>query len=159
MTKPSVGFLFLVVVALGAAGFFGWGLMTPPLERAWTTMIDLEAGARGRLDKSERKALTKMLRRHPGLASPGIISANEDGRIEKKYAYVVRRSAKDPGVLRVRGDVRVVGRLGNDRVDGNAEPNEPFEWTLPNDGPFPQLVELRFPKKKKRRAVVVEVTR
>lgn len=158
MTRPSVGFLFLVVVAVVAAAFFSWGLSTPPLERAWTTMIDLEAGARGRLDKSERAALAKTLRRHPGLATPGIISANENGRIEKKYAYVVRRSAEDPGVLRVRGDVRVVGRIGKDRVDGNATPGEPFEWTLPNDGPFPQLVELRFPKKKKRRAVVVEVT-
>jgi hypothetical protein len=160
MTKPSAGFMLLVVVFVGAATFFAWGLATPPLHTAWGTMIDLEAGTRGRLGTKERKALAKVLRRHDGLAASGIISANDSGRVHEKYAYVVRRRAEDPGRIRVTGDARVVVRLGRKKVEGRTHADQPFVWDMPDDGPFPQLVELRFPKKKKtRRAVVVEVVK
>lgn len=164
MTRPSVGFLYLVLVAIGVVAFFAWVAATPPLDAAWQITIDLESGARGRLDAEERQLLQDVLREHPPLADAlvegrahHIISPNDRGHVDAKFAYLVRRSAEDPRTIRVsaREDVRVRVRLGDDRARGKARPGEPFVYTAPDDV-FPQLIELRFPKKKRRNAVQIE---
>jgi hypothetical protein len=164
VTRPSVGFVYLILVAVGVVAFFAWAAATPPLDAAWQITIDLESGARGRLDADERRLLQDALRRHPPLAdnlvegrSFGIISPNDRGHIDAKFAYLIRRSAADPKTVRVhaREDVRVRVRAGKTKAKGEATPDTPFVFTAPDDR-FPQLIELRFPKKKRRNAVRVE---
>jgi hypothetical protein len=160
----------LLLVALGAVAFFAWGLVTPRLDEVWRIAIELQLGARPALSRAELRHLQDALADHPQLADhltegehAGIFSAHEDGRVEGEYAYLVRRSPQEPGRLEVAfagsetlGMVEVTARTTKQGERGRAEPGEPFAWTLPDSGPFPQLVEIRL---KKGRAEQDEETR
>lgn len=168
MRPPSIGFVWGAVVLAGALSFFAWGLSTPPLEAVWTMTIELGAGSRGRLDEDERRQLARAMMRHPKLAEDiaadayqGILSSNDAGRVTKKYAYLVRIDGADPRIVvrydgvRNEGAVKVRMRVDDRVEDATISPDRPFETTLP-DGPYPQLVELRFPQMKKKDAVRIE---
>ncbi len=170
MMRPSVGFLYLVLVGALTIAFFAWAAETPPLDAAWQITIELEAGARGRLEPEERKLVQDVLHRHPALADAlvegrpyGIISPTDRGHVDEKFAYLVRRSAEDPGRIVVHyrgtddgGKVKVRARVGKARTKGETTTDAPFTFVAP-DTRFPQLIELRFPKKRGRDAVRIEV--
>lgn len=176
--RPSAGFILLFLVALGAAAFFAWGLTRPRLDEVWRIAIELELGERPALSGAELRHLQDALADHPQLADSmaegehaGVFSAHEDGRVEGGYAYLVRRSAREPGRLEVafagsetRGAVEVTARTTRERESGRAEPGKPFAWRLPDSGPFPQLVEIRLKKgrtkqgdEERRHAVRIEL--
>lgn len=168
--RPSLGFVYLVLVAVFTLAFFAWAAATPPLDAAWQITIDLEAGARGRLEPDERQLLQDVLRDHPPFADAlvegrphGIISPTDGGHVDEKFAYLVRRTADDPAKIRVHyrgtddgGSVRIRVRVNKTRAKGEAATDAPFTFVAPDDR-FPQLIELRFPKKRGRDAVRIEV--
>jgi hypothetical protein len=155
---PGAGFVALVgAVGMGLA-FFGWGVRKPPLEEVWRMQTELELGTRGALSDRELRLFQDVLQRHPELAesllagaSHGAVSASNSGQVEIGYAYLVRRRADPPVVLRVRSsgtsaradlpEVRV--RVLQQSASGAARADTPFEWTPPGEGPFPQLIEVR----------------
>jgi len=156
--KPSAGFMFLVLVVIGTACFFGWGLSRPRLEEVWRLDIELGLGKRPALSRGEMELLQSALVDHPAIAEflsedkhAGVFSANDDGKVEGEYAYLVRDSADSHGLLTVsyagarkRGAVSVTTRTLRERHQGLTRRDQPFEWRLPDDGPFPQLVEIRL---------------
>jgi hypothetical protein len=167
--RPGAGFLFFVAVTVAAMGFASWGLAVPPLERVWQMDIELRSGARGPLDASERALLQDVILRHPEVADflvedkhAGIFSDNDNGQIDQRYAYLIRRSPR-PRTLEIAyrgtdpdGSVKVKLRAGPTRLKGKTSAQQPLRWRLSDEGPFPQLVELRF-KRKGRHTVRVDL--
>jgi len=156
--RPSFGFLYLVLVLAGALAFFGWGLAQPKLDRVAEMLSLLQTGHRDPLSADERALLQDILLRYPELGQSlvenrpsGIFSKNENGRVDEKYAYLIRLTPQDPHFLQVRyagtsalGRVRVSAWAQGEEQQGEAGPGQNFLWTLPQSGPYPQLVELRF---------------
>jgi len=68
---------------------------------------------------------------------------------------VLRRMAAAPGELRVSSPtgarLALVARTASAQRLGVASGDKPFVWNLPNDGPFPQLVDVRLVSEKKMR--------
>jgi hypothetical protein len=174
--RPSPGFLLVVAVYVGVAALLGWALRTPPLETVWRLDLELSLGTRDALSAGERELLQQALVDHPDLGGfltedkhAGVFSANRDGRVEIAYAYLVRRSPASPGRLRVtyagaeaEGAVDVRVTTATQRGGGLTSREAPFLWQLADDGPFPQLVELRFENvdaKKKKRHHPVQIDR
>lgn len=169
--RPSIGFLLLVALTAGTVAFFAWGLQTPPLDEVWRMDVELALGLRPALSGRERGLLQASLVRHAALGEyliedkhAGIFSANVDGYVEGKYAYLIRLHPDDPGHVTVSyagtrdpGAVKVRVRTATAKTEGQALSSAPFVFELPSDGPFPQLVEVRLAKarakgdKKKRR--------
>jgi hypothetical protein len=96
-TPPSLGFCAIALTYLLTAGFFAWGLTTPPLDRAWQLHHQLKTGDVYALSGEDRELLTSAMARHPALAGAllssgqvGIISAHHDGWIETPEVTVVR---------------------------------------------------------------------
>jgi hypothetical protein len=161
--RPGLGFVIVVLGALGALGFSLWGLATPPLESAWRLQIELMVGRREPLRKDELRLLQRMLVKEDKLADDmlrgapaGLISANARGFVENGYAYVVRRSPDTPSALvvtpaglAVNQDVEVHVRVATGDVSsGTATKDAPFATKLPQDGSFPQLIEVRVGSEK-----------
>ncbi|HZA52556.1 MAG TPA: hypothetical protein VE549_17550, partial [Myxococcaceae bacterium] len=133
-------------------------LRAPPLDQLWRVHTELDLGSRGALSNHERALFEGALRRHPELADAlleeapsGLISASESGRVTIGYAYLIRRRADRPAVLRVTTadasadepmEIRV--RAGGATASGVARANAPFEWEPPREGALPQLIELRI---------------
>jgi hypothetical protein len=156
--RPGGGFMLLMGVLAGAAVFLGWGLQRPALDRVWELQIALELGQREALSGREFKLLQDALVRHPGIAESmlegaayGLISASEAGRVETGYAYLVRRQASPPLSVRVKASeaparaapLEVRARVLGQTRTGTATAHAPFEWIAPQEGPFPQLIEIR----------------
>ena len=113
--------------------------------------VELKIGDRDRLVREEMELLQSTLSRYPGLANhmlegkdSGLISANVGGVVDRGYAYFVRTDKAANSRL-------VVSNLSGAKLDveattttdigrGVATGDEPFIWTLPANGPFPQLV-------------------
>jgi hypothetical protein len=156
--RPSPGFVLVITVYLLIAAVLGWASSTPPLETVWRLDLELSLGARPPLTDGERALLQRSLAAHPDLGvflvedkHAGVFSANEAGKVEIPYAYLVRQSPAEPGELRVsyvgtkkEGAVDVRVRTATHGGNGLASPGAAFVWQLPDRGPFPQLVELRF---------------
>lgn len=156
--RPGAGFVVLVAAIAGSGAFFAWGARTPPLDEVWRLQQDLRLGDRGALSHRELVLLQQQLRRHPEIAEAllegaphGLISAAEVGRVETGAAYFVRRQPDPPLRLRVLPDERkptkvpipVSAWVNGERSAGTLGPDVPFGWDLPQEGPFPQLVEIR----------------
>jgi hypothetical protein len=171
LTRPGGGFVLLVAVLLGAGSFLAWGFSTPPLESAWWLQVELELGERGPLTRAERDLFQGVLVRHPEIAESmlegapvGLISAAEEGRVEVGYAYLVRQKAEPPIELVVSRSpavsaaepVAVSARVHGASQAGEIAAGSPFRWVVPQDGPFPQLIEVRVEAPRKRREVMVE---
>lgn len=165
--RPGGGFLLLVSVVAATIAFAAWGLAAPALEQVWRMDIELGSGARGPLDAQERALLQGVITRHPAVADflvedkhAGIFSNNDDGQIDEKYAYLIRRGPQ-PRTLEVTyrgtkpdGAVKVKLRAGAVRTKGVTSADAPLRLELSEEGPFPQLVELRF-KRRGRHSVHV----
>lgn len=154
--RPGAGFVLLLGSAAAAVAFFAWGAVTPRLQRVWRMQVELEIGKRPPLKPKERALLQETLVRYPDLADAlldgkrsGVISAHEQGQVESGYAYLVRKDpagarairlsappdATGPVALELRGPWGVqAATLALDR---------PFRWALREEGPFPQLLEVR----------------
>lgn len=98
-TLPSAGFCAIVLTYLLTAGFFAWGLTTPPLDRAWQLHHQLKTGDVYALSGEDRQLLESAMARHPELAQAllssgqvGIISAHRDGWIDTPEVSIVRTS-------------------------------------------------------------------
>ena len=156
--KPSAGFVFLIAVAVATASFFAWGLGRPRLEEVWRLDIELGLGKRPPLSHAEMERLQTVLVDHPAVAEfltedkhAGVFSANDDGKVEGEYAYLIRHGGESPGVLTVsyagprkKGTVSVTARTLHSKHEGTTRRGEPYVWRLPDNGPFPQLVEIRL---------------
>ena len=156
--RPSLGFVWLVTVAVAGVGFLAWGLRTPVLEEVWQMDIELRIGERPPLGRGELRRLRSALRAHPELAEfliedkhAGIFSANRAGQIEGGYAYLVRPDARAPGFLEVSyagvdrdTEINIRARSAGDEAAATIGPGLPFAWRLPDDEPFPQLIEIRL---------------
>ena len=153
--RPGIGFAILVVVVMASSVFFSWGLSRPPLDRVWHMQLELLLGTRPVLANDERRLLQDTLTQHPLLAanmledaSSGLISAHVGGMVDMDYAYVVRQTAEAPGVLTVTSPSGVPLELiigtATTETTGAASNAAPFVWTVPNTGPFPQLIEVRL---------------
>lgn len=162
--RPGAGFLIVASGLSVAMAFFAWGFATPPLETAWRLQVELMVGRRGPLRDDELVLLQGVLARDPALArsmldgaSAGLISANARGLVENGYAYVLRQSADAPAELEVTPaglaldkPVTVQVRLASGiQKTAEATTAAPFATTLPGDGRFPQLVEVRVLGRKK----------
>lgn len=164
-SRPGAGFVLLVSVALAAVALLAWGLARPPLQTAWKLQIELMVGQRPALQRRELRLLGEVLQRHQSIAAnmlddgaAGLISANDAGRVDVGYAYLVRRTADGPSALvvtpagtavdaTVRVSVAVSDESGNDGAptpSDKATHDAPFAMTLPSSGRFPQLVEVLF---------------
>lgn len=156
--RPGAGFVALAAALILASAFLAWGFRTPPLDELWRIQAELEVGTRGVLSDRELALFEDALRRHPQLAESllegapsGVISASDSGRVVNGYAYLLRRRADGPAVVRVRfteeigakdsAQIRV--RAAGETATGVARPEAPFEWAPPRHGEFPQLIELR----------------
>jgi hypothetical protein len=158
--RPGLGLVVIVVVFTLGGLFFAWGLGTPPLEAVWRVGIELGLGERPPLSKSEFDSLQAALVKYPELGpyiiegkQDGLFSQNDRGRVEGPYAYLLRLEPSTSSRLTVecegtkaRAAVEVEARTAVASHQGVATRGEPFVWQLPDDGPFPQLVELRFKK-------------
>ena len=96
-TPPSLGFCLIVLTYLLTAGFFAWGLSTPPLDRVWQLHHQLKTGDLYALGRDDRELLEAAMARHPELAQAllssgqiGIISAHRDGWIDTPEVSIVR---------------------------------------------------------------------
>lgn len=169
--RPGPGFLVVFFTASVSAAFFAWGARMPELERVWRIQLGLEAGKRKALSASERAAFSDAIRRHPDLADGmlgardiGIISAHRDGLIETNYVYLIRKKSSPKYVLELtatdaRGTkpIEVEVRTSSAEKKGTVASGAPFVWELPDEGPFPDLIEVRLDAKGKRdrHAIVV----
>ncbi len=152
--RPGAGFVALGVTSLSVALFLVWGLGTPPLDEVWRMQIEM--GLRGvePLTPREFRLLQTTLRRYPALANnmledadAGLISANQDGVVDIGYAYLVRKDAGAPARLQVQAisdTVRLGVRTLTASAEGGARPDSVYRWQVPNEGPFPQLIEVRL---------------
>ena len=157
--RPGAGFAVLALALLLASAFVAWGLRRPPLDELWRIQAGLELGTRGALSDGELALFEDALRRHPALAESllegapsGVISASDSGRVQLGYAYLLRRRADRPGVVRVTPTAMADGRdepleirarASGAAASGVARAAAPFEWEPPRDGALPQLIELR----------------
>ena len=153
--RPGLGFTVLVATTIGAAFFFVWGLRTPPLEHIWQMQLELLLGDRDALSPAEEELLQDVLERYPGLADnmledadSGLISANLGGVVDRGYAYVVRRTATAAKRLVVGSPtgakLKLQASIATVDTQGVASGTAPFVWSLPDEGPFPQLIGLRL---------------
>jgi len=171
--RPGAGFTLLLLTVLGALAFFCWGLRTPPLDDVWRMQIELNLGQGGVLSDRGFRVIQEALVRHPELAQTmledgdaGLISANSGGVVSTGFAYLVRRRAEESGRLVVTGigdeGVEVAARTVRASTAGMVDERGALDWRLPNDGPFPQLVEIRIGSEEqvpaKRREKVPEAT-
>ncbi len=153
--RPGAGFVLLVTVTLGALAFFVWGARTPALDEVWELLVRLEVGENLDLSRRERALLQDSLARYPSLAESildgapsGLISANDEGLVQSRHAYAVRREAKPGTILVVEppraGDAGLVVkvRAGLTEYQAAATREAALRWELPSDGPFPQLIEV-----------------
>lgn len=153
--RPGTGFVLLVVTTLSSVGFLAWGARTPPLDTVWVALLALETG--GEVLPSSRTQLRKALQRHPELVDNvldgekyGALGTEVDGLVKGPLAIAVRRAADPPIVLNVLlarsapGRVRVRARVNGVVRERLAGPDEPFVWRLPDDGQFPQMVEIEI---------------
>lgn len=153
--RPGAGLVVLAVSSLGVAFFLAWGLVTPPLDEVWRMQIEM--GLRGvePLTAREFRLLQATLRRYPALADnmlaedvAGLVSPHQDGVVDTGYAYLMRKGARAAGRLQVKtiGDkpVRLEVRTLTASARGEARPESAYTWHVPNDGPFPQLLEVRL---------------
>jgi hypothetical protein len=158
LLPPGGGFVALAGGLVAAVAFFAWGLRPPPLEEVWRIQTELEVGTRGTLTDRELALFQDVLRRHPETAESllagaphGLISASHSGRVEIGYAYLLRHRADRPVILRVTPCVaqrqphttEVHARVRSESASGVANADKPFEWSPPEDGPLPQLIEVR----------------
>ena len=164
-TRPGLGFCWLMATLLVVVGFIFWGLRMPALEEIWRINIDVGLGQRPPLSAREFQLLQRELKHHKELAAAitenqtaGIFSLNTNGRVEIPYAYLVRATPATPNILQVdcedgkkNGSLTVHARTAKANYTATANKNAPFIWKLPNEGPFPQLIELLLdsPGKKK----------
>ena len=157
--RPGAGFVVLSLSLLGAISFFAWGLRTPPLDEVWRLQIEL--GLRGVAPLTGRQfhLLQRTLQRYPAFADSlleegdaGVVSANHKGVVDTGYAVLLRKRPDAPGRLQVTGigDTRVglTVRTQEGSAAGETDGATAYAWQLPNDGPFPQLVELRLTSKR-----------
>jgi len=158
--RPSVGFVLLLGLTTVAVSFFWWGFRTPPLEKVWRMDIELSLGQRPPLSHDEFDLLQNALRNTPELASflaedshAGLVSAHDGARVEGKYAYLIRKAPGDPGLLRVsyhgskaKGSVSIRAQTSHLEKVGTANRTRAYTWKLPDDGPYPQLVEVLIGK-------------
>ncbi len=156
--RPSLGFIWLATVAVACVLFLGWGFRIPVLEEIWRMDIELRIGERPPLGRGELARLRSSLWAHPELAEfliedkhAGIFSANQAGQVEGSYAYLVRPDARAAGFLEVSyvgvgqdAEISVRVRSAGDGAAATVVPGLPFAWRLPNDEPFPQLIEIRL---------------
>ena len=151
--RPGWGFALFVAVALSSAVFIGWGLRTPPLDLVWQMQLELVLGERKSLADAEFELLQDTLERYPDLAdhmldgaASGLVSAHVAGAVDMGYAYAVRRTRQAAQALvvtsptgeRLEFEVRTVEANGRGATSGA----ESFSWRLPDEGPFPQLVQV-----------------
>ena len=151
--RPGRGFILFVAVALSSAVFIGWGLRTPPLDQVWQMQLELVLGERESLAPAEFELLQNTLERYPDLAdnmldgaASGLVSTHVAGTVDMGYAYMVRRTRETAQTLmvssptgkRLEFEVRTVETHGRGATSGD----ESFSWRLPDEGPFPQLVEV-----------------
>lgn len=169
--RPGPGFFVVFLTAAISTAFFVWGARMPELERVWRIQLGLEAGKRRALSASERKIFSEAIQRHPDIAEGmlgardiGIISAHRDGLIETGYAYLIRKKSSPKYVLELtatdaRGTkpIEVEVRTNSAEKKGTVAAGSPFVWELPDEGPFPDLIEVRIdaPGKRDRHAIVV----
>ena len=174
--RPSAGFVLAVALIAASASLLVWGGRTPPLQAAWQMQLALASGERVRLDDAAREQLQDTLSQHPAWAlkmseeaPSGLLSQHDDGRVDARFAYLLRASAAQPGRLEVAyrgrsatGSVEVIVRTSGFRFEGTSSPDGSAVTDLPEDGPFPQLVEIELtdrgrggPKKKRRHGVHV----
>ena len=153
--RPGAGLIVLVASLFGAISFFAWGLATPPLDEVWRIQLELELGESGPLSAREFGLLQDTLRRYPALADnmvedgvAGPVSANRDSVFDLGYAYLVRKRSEAPGKLQVTAidddPVEVEVRTLTASASGETRRDATYTWQVPNDGPFPQLVEVRL---------------
>lgn len=155
--RPGAGFVLCVVVVSGTIAFFAWGARSPPLEKVWQLQIELETGTHPRLSRSEREIFGAALVRYPdfadtllGGAPAGLISANDGGLVQGRYAYAVRRSPAPRMLLRVvptrtlRDALQVRARTSGAAHESRIDEQTTFSWELPDDGPFPQLIDVQI---------------
>ena len=157
--RPGGGFVVLLGALLCFGAFLAWGFRPAPLDQLWRIQAELDLGSRDALSNRELALFEGTLRRHPQLADAlleeapsGLISASESGRVSIGYAYLIRRRADGPAVLRVtpvadasaEESVAIQARAGGATASGVARANAPFEWEPPREGAVPQLIELRF---------------
>ena len=126
-------------------------------------------GSRKSLSRSEAEQVQKALLDYPGYADTlvdtdvGIFSAHDGDLVHSGYAYLVRKKPGTPMVLEVtpsaaaKDILKIRVQTSKARSQGDATAATPFRWRVPDDGPFPQLVEVRFPKSGKRRRGAVSV--
>jgi hypothetical protein len=159
--RPGPGFVLLVATVAGGAGFFAWGLRTPPLDQVWQMQVELRIGDRDALSMGEMELLQATLTRYPDLADhmlegadSGLISASVGGVVDRGYAYLVRKTPGADSVLVVGStmgeslEVEVTTTGYHDR--GVATGDESFASILPQDGLFPQLVGVHLARPKQR---------
>ncbi|HZN93543.1 MAG TPA: hypothetical protein VFB81_12605 [Myxococcales bacterium] len=154
--RPGAGFVLLVASVAAAAAFFAWGAATPGLQRVWRLQVELEIGKRPPLKAKERALFQETLERYPTLADAlldgtpaGAISAHEQGLVESGYAYVVRKDAAGARAIRLSAPpgatapvaLELRGPWGVEKA--TLDPARPFLWALREEGPFPQLLEVR----------------
>lgn len=151
--RPGMGLILLLISAIASLTFFVWGLRTPPLEQVWQMQLELKLGSRKALSDDELRLLQDILVRYPTLvdnmledASSGFISAHIGGMVDTGYAYAIRRIPAASGILHVESptgeQLLLVARTTTANYRGTVS-TVPFSWTLPNEGPFPQLIEVR----------------
>ncbi len=164
--RPGSGFLLLVATAVCSVVFIAWGLRTPPLEEVWTMHLELELGERQQLSREEFDLFQDVLNSYPDLArtmlddaNSGIISSNLGGVVDLGYAYAVRRSPLADGRLLISTTtgkrIEMKMRTAASTVSGETKNDEAFSWRLPDDGHFPQLIEVsvqRAVKKKTKKS-------
>lgn len=152
--RPGMGFGVLFVVVAASTIFFGWGWSRPPLDEVWQIQLELQLGTRESLASDESRLLQDTLERYPMLAANmledadrGIISAHRGGMVDMRYAYAVRRTPDAANVLTVSSPtdapLQLAVRTASAETTGEASGDLPFVWAIPNDGPFPQLIEVR----------------
>lgn len=152
--KPGAGFVVLVISLVLTFAFFAWGASTPPLERAWYVLGRLDLGDTD-LSAGDRALLQRTLLRNQELAESlldgkgaGLISANDAGLVRSHTFFAVRRAATPPMTLVVvpgasqRRPARLKASASGQVEERVVSAGESFTWTLPDTGPFPQLVEI-----------------
>jgi hypothetical protein len=66
--RPSLGFLWLLAVAIGSVWFVIWGLQEPDLDVVWRVQESRRQGQPISLSAGEQAALERAASRHPELA-------------------------------------------------------------------------------------------
>lgn len=150
---PGAGLVAVGVTLLAVGLFVAWGLSTPPLEEVWRIQIELGLHGGEPLTRREFRLLQDTLRRYPALAgnmveagTAGLVSANQDGVVDDGHAYLIRTTPDAPRRLVVKAieeGVAVDARTETASVRGGAGAHSEYTWLIPNEGPFPQLVEVR----------------